>query len=171
MNCWQTDKVVGLTLLLALVQGQGFAQSPSFVAYTGKQEIEIRKGKEHLLKLSFVIGDEFYIQGNKLENEFFIPTELTVTPSEGIVIGDIQYPQATKYHYEEENMLLDIYTKTLVITVPIQVIDSESNPPEMKVQGSLYYQACSKVKCFYPRTLDFTVNIQVKPKRIASGKQ
>lgn len=170
MNCWQTGKVFGFILLLAVLQSQGFAQI-TFVEYTGKPEIEIRKGKEHLLKLSFVIGDEFYIQGHKLENEFFIPTDLTITPSEGIVVGAIQFPEATKYHYEEENMLLDIYTKTIVIKVPIRVIDSVANPTDLNVLGSLYYQACSKIKCYYPRTLDFTVNIKVKPKRLASGKQ
>jgi hypothetical protein len=162
MNCWQTNKLLLFVPLWMLVQHMGHAQT-HFVAYTGMREIEMRKGKEEMIRLSFAIHDDFYIQAHQLENEFFIPTDLRIIAPEGIAVGEIRYPAGIKYHYTEEDAMLDIYTNTIEINVPVRVTDSAAGTNDLKLQGSLYYQACSKVKCYFPRNLDFTIRISLKP--------
>lgn len=161
MNCWQTIKLLLFVPLGMLVQHAGQAQT-HFVAYTGKQEITIQKGAEEMINLSFAINDGYYIQAHQLENEFFIPTELKLIAPEGVEVGEIRYPAGIKYHSTEEDAMLDIYTNTIEINVPVRVTDSTASASDLKLQGSLYYQACSKSKCFYPRHLDFTVTIGLR---------
>lgn len=163
MNCWQANSVwMWGWLVWLLLQSRGNAQAQSFVAYTGKPVMELRKGREKLIKLVFTIEEGFYIQGNKLSNEQFIPTELKITAPEGIQVGDFRYPEAATLYYGEADVQLEVFQNTLGITVPIKITGTLMSPADVKLQGSLYYQACSKTKCYYPRELDFTVNLKVK---------
>jgi hypothetical protein len=165
MNCWQANKVLLLVATFLLALTQLLAQTKPIVEYAGKREIKVMAGKEETISLAFSIIDDFYIQGHELENEYFIPTVLNITPSEHIVVGKLQYPPAIKYSYTDD-AVLDIYKKEMVISLPIQVIDSLAGASDLYLTGSLYYQACSKVKCYYPRTLDFTVKIKTKTKQV-----
>lgn len=162
MRCWRTNKVLMAGLVLMCVPDFSYGQTQSFVSYTGEQAIELRKGKEEVVKLRFTIQDDFYIQGHNPANEYFIPTELTITASEGILVGDIHYPEPIKYYYADEAVELDIYKNTVVMIVPIQVSDTLVSTADLQVHGSLHYQACSKTKCYYPRNLTFMIRIQVK---------
>lgn len=161
MNCSQANKVPPLTIAFFLTLTQLLAQVNPIVEYVGKREINVKAGKEKKISLVFSIMDNFYIQGNELQNEYFIPTVLKILHSDKIVVGNLQYPPAVKYRYTDETAL-DIYKKKMVITIPIQVKDSLANTADLYLKGSLYYQACSNVKCYYPRTLDFMVKLKTK---------
>lgn len=166
MNCSQVNKIPLLTISFFLTLTQLLAQVNPIVEYVGKREINVKAGKEKKISLVFSIMNNFYIQGNKLQNEYFIPTVLKILQSEGIVVGNLQYPPAVKYRYTDDTVL-DIYKKKMVITLPLQVKDSLASTPDLYLTGSLYYQACSNVKCYYPRTLDFMVKIKIKTKHAA----
>jgi hypothetical protein len=171
MNYWKISNLLGLVTTIVVSISQIHAQSLSIVDYIGKSEITLIPGKEETVELSFRVQNNFYIQGNKLKNEYFIPTSLNLRTSDGIAIGDIRYPEAIQYPYIEGDAPLDIYVNEITITVPVSLIVSIRSTNELRLTGSLYYQACSMSKCYYPRDLPFEVQINVVKDKIAlSGR-
>jgi DsbC/DsbD-like thiol-disulfide interchange protein len=160
MNFWPNHKLSklwhGLLILFPLT---ATAQSHSVVEYAGKRQVIVKAGSEETLALTFTIKEGFYIQANKPDNDSFIPTQIHVQPSEGIIVGIIQYPKAALYRYDDEGTVLKIYRKEITIIIPIYVNKDINHVAEGQLSGFLYYQACSGSKCFYPRKLEFTLKV------------
>jgi hypothetical protein len=162
MNCWTINKLL-LHLLLMGVPIISRAQMPPIVEFTGQDEIEIRCGEEVEVSLSFLIPDDYYIQAHKLKNEYFLPTVLNLNQQEEIEVGEIRYPASIDYKYNDEEEPLEIFTKEIVFDIPMKVGKAYAGGADMTLTGSLYYQACSRSKCYYPRDLDFALKIKVIP--------
>jgi hypothetical protein len=161
MNCWTINKLL-LHLLLMGVPIISRAQMPPIVEFTGQDEIEIRCGEEGKVTLSFLISDDYYIQAHELKNEYFLPTVLNLNQLEGIEVGEIRYPAPIHYKYNDEDEPLEIFTNEVVFDIPLKVGMAYAGA-DLTLIGSLYYQACSKSKCYYPRDLDFALKIKVIP--------
>lgn len=160
MNCWTINKLF-LHLLLLGVPMISRAQMPPIVEYIGQEEIEIRSGEEGKVTLSFLVPEDYYIQAHELENEYFLPTVLNLNLPEGIEVGDIRYPASIHYQYSDEDEPLQIFTKEIVFDIPLKVGKAYVGDGDLTLSGSLYYQACSLSKCYYPRDLDFSLKVKV----------
>jgi hypothetical protein len=160
MSSWPNNNAT-LFGLAMLVQTFSFGQQ-GMVAYTGNREIVVEVVEEGManVKLTFMVIEGFYIQADKPENEAFIPTVLHVNASPGITPGEIQYPLPVTIRYGEGAEEINVYNGEVSIILPIKILDGASD--DLHIKGSLYYQACSKMKCYYPRTVDFAVTVKVR---------
>lgn len=162
MRCLRDNEIFLLVTLMWL-QTTAYSQTQAMVEYTGNDEIEVVAGSHQMIDLHFSILSDFYIQGPHPENEAFIPTALKITLPDDIIVGEIQYPSTTAHTYGE-GLVSDIYKEDIIITLPVSVSTNAASAGDLYINGNLYYQACSKMKCYYPRTLDFRVRLVVKGK-------
>lgn len=161
MNFFKINSYVHVCALYLLLITQVQAQTSSFVEFLGNTEVFIKPGGHKTVTLTFLINEKYHIQGAFIDNEYLIPTRLTFTSKEEIVIGSVQFPAPHKFWMASVDEPLEVFSNKLEIKVPLEVSKS-SKRGVYPMKGSLYYQACDSVKCYYPRNLDFEVKVLIQ---------
>lgn len=137
------------------------AQDPSFVELSGDKEFVFKGGEQKTITLTFMIKEKYHIQGALLDNEFLIPTRLIFKSESGITIDRALFPTPHKFWMTGVAEALDVFSNKLEVRVPIHA-EKLITKGKKAVKGSLYFQACDSVKCYYPRTLEFELEIMIK---------
>ena len=108
--------------------------------------------------LEFKIDEGKYIHSIQPIQEWCIPTSLTLNGVEGIQIGQVQFPETFQKQLSEDQGSLEVYHGNVSFRLPVKV-NAILNKESYKLSGNLYYQACSDVKCYFPRMLEFEVQL------------
>ncbi len=122
-----------------------------FVSFEGS-ELRPGSGDKAAAELIFVIRQGYHIQSDDPSNPAFIPTKLSWTMiPESVSIERVIFPAPEPFFIGTEKS--DVFSDTLRVIV-------EFTGPDKPVisEGELYYQACDKTKCFFPRKLPFSFN-------------
>jgi len=130
-------------------------QDKQFVEFKS-DEVKISTNKEYVtVTLPFEILESYHIQTEKIENNNFIPTEIHFENPEGFKILNYQFSKVNR-----ENLVLDeLKCEVLggILEVKVELIKKSSSSKALDLKGYLYYQACDDMRCFYPRSLNFSV--------------
>jgi hypothetical protein len=163
MSYWFVSKnFFFIIIIILLAEITVCAQTVSFVEYTGEKEFLIHTEKEELMELRFHIKDNYHIQSNQLNNEHLIPTVLNLTGPDNFVAGDALFPSSSKFLISGIDEPLDVFSNQLTVYIPVKITNFKTEDNHnLVINGSLYYQACDSLKCFYPRNLDFTLIIKI----------
>jgi len=100
------------------------------------------------------IIDGWHINSDQPLEDFLIPTEVDFEETDGVTFGRIQYmePELRKFSFSDTKM--SVYEgKIYVLTTMTILPDFEE--PEMKLSGSIYYQACNDESCLAPTKYRF----------------
>lgn len=108
------------------------------------------------ITLPFEILEGYHIQSEAESLDGSLPTEVTFQDNDLYEI--VSYTYSKKYN---EKVVLNQYTHNVLInefeiTVTLKLKSKASNP---KLNGQLFYQACTDRQCLFPRTLDFQISI------------
>ena len=119
--------------------------------------------------LRVMVHDNFHFQSNKPDDEFLIPTTLTLAPLEGFTVREIVYPEPVMFEapYSEDPM--PVFEHEFVIGVAIDV-GPDVVPGEYPVTSTLYYQACDDKVCLMPTSKHVASVLRVVPVSIEIAK-
>jgi len=129
------------------------------------QTIVVTRGSKAQLHIEMQVNKGFHINSNKPNNELLIPTVVRLSPPQGIMILNIQYPAGEQLSLPvmgEEK--LSVYSGNFAVNAEVRIPKSAAFGT-LRVHGEVKYQACNDRQCFPTKTtpLEFDVDV-VKPK-------
>jgi DsbC/DsbD-like thiol-disulfide interchange protein len=123
----------------------------------------VTAGKTDTLRLKVQVKEGFHIQGNILKDESLVPTTLTLSHPDGIETGAAVFPPAKEFLLQGTEDPLDVYDGSFEIVVPLKATPSLQKG-SYTLQAALRYQACDVRTCFFPKTKEFYIPLQVQKK-------
>lgn len=143
----------------ALAQGS----SPSVTVLPIGTIVSARGGKAPL-NIELRVNKGFHINSNKPNDELLLPTVVHLNPPEGIMIMNVQYPEAEQLALPfMGNDKLSVYSGLVTVRAEVRIPKSAALGT-LRVHGEVKYQACDNRQCFPPKStpLEFDVKV-VKP--------
>jgi thiol:disulfide interchange protein len=103
------------------------------------------------LKVS--VPEGLHTQSNKPRDPNLIPTELQVEAPDGVTVEEIAWPAATDLKQVGQDQPLAVFEREFLVGVRLRLASATAG--EVKVPGSLRYQACDANLCYAPATARF----------------
>lgn len=116
-----------------------------FLRFLSEESAWIEKGACQSLRLTFEIAEGYYIQSAQVLNENFIPTQLTLNADVSVSVQQILYP-ISSFILVGESEKVAVFKGKFEIWLELETKIRE-------LEATLFYQACNKQKCFFPRSL------------------
>jgi DsbC/DsbD-like thiol-disulfide interchange protein len=93
----------------------------------------------------------WHVQSNKPSAPNFIPTELKLTPTPGVKVTTIKYPEGKSDKVQGLAKPLSVYEENFQINV-LLALDARVKLP-LTIPATLSYQACQGANCYPPKRL------------------
>jgi hypothetical protein len=145
----------------SLVLAQG--SSPA-IAVAPIATVVVARGGKAPLNIELQVNKGFHVNSNKPNDELLMPTVVHLNPPEGIMIMNIQYPEAEQLALPfMGNDKLSVYSGHFAVTAEVRVPKTAALGT-LRVHGDVKFQACDNRQCFPPKTtpLEFDVKV-VRP--------
>lgn len=154
MNAWRV-----LLLTMAVVTADVAAKDP-IVTVRAPDSVAVQPGDTTTAVVSVVVADGFHIQANPAGGEFLIPLEIILFAPDSILSYWVRYPPPQHFRLEgaEEDLLT--YADSVAVEVFIAAPVSAA-PGELKLAGTVRYQACDNRRCFFPATVPIAFTARI----------
>jgi len=110
-----------------------------------------------------------HVQSNKPRDPSLIPTELRLTPPDGIKLEEIVFPPSAELKVAGLPEMLAVFEENFDIGVQLAV-GVDRAPGSVSVPARLRYQACNETMCFPPKTVSFEWTFSIVPPSAKSAK-
>ena len=147
-------------LFFQLLSGNAQTDADSIVRVLAPSVIT-RVGESKLIPVYISVKKGFHIQANKVTDEFIIPTTLEIDSNEVLSVGKQKYPAPKKIRLVGTTQYLPVYDGNFKIIVHCR-IGQKVPKGKYTLQATLHYQACDHKTCFFPKTVIFPIEVQVK---------
>jgi thiol:disulfide interchange protein DsbD len=160
--------VLGL-MMLSAVAWAAPTERRQIVTITGATvDRPLNAGAIANIEITAKVEGGWHIQSDQPLDEDFIPTRLTLSLPDGLVLKGIQYPQALKVKAQFSNQELSVFGGELVFTARVQAeANFHAGPQGFPLGVQLEYQPCNDVECLRPTTIN--TNLLVLPPRGGDG--
>jgi len=159
MNCLL---LINLLVVLGVKSAEGKAAMQSsetdFVKLIPDQCWYLTPEGNRTERISFIIKEGYHIQTNQPLDDNLIATELKVLSLDGFWFGESVFPDAVPFHLKNDPNAMLVFYGNMVVQIPVS-INNNVVTGNYKVKGTLKYQACDSVKCYYPRELNFEIPV------------
>ncbi len=115
---------------------------------------ELIKQESSSILVEINILEGWHINSDQPLEDFLIPTEIRFEESDGVTFGRIQYmePELRKFSFSDTKM--SVYEGKVYVLTTI-TISPDFEESELKLGGSIYYQACNDESCLAPTEYNF----------------
>ena len=138
------------------------------VAQSGDDLLKIRTpkviahvGQEVLIKTFVSVNNGYHIQAHEIVDEHIIPTTLEIAYDGNFVIKKQVFPPTKKFVLTGTDRSLEVFDGDFQILTSLSMSERIQKGVR-QLKGKLKYQACDSVRCLFPRTVEFLVNIDVQ---------
>jgi thiol:disulfide interchange protein DsbD len=166
VGVFKRDKMKNIVISILMIQilvGSIYA-GPGNTSLDEREEIvrarlifpteELSKQSSSSVLLEIDVLEDWHINSDKPLEEFLIPTKISFKESNGITFGRIQYMEPELRKFSFSNTKMSVYEgKVYVLTVI--TISPDFKGSEIKLRGSIYYQACNDESCLAPTEYSF----------------
>ncbi|TFH02004.1 MAG: thiol:disulfide interchange protein, partial [Calditrichales bacterium] len=106
------------------------------------------------LLVEITIAENWHVNSNTPLESYLIPTTIQFDPVEGIAFGEIRYlkPELKKFTFSDTR--LSVYEGKIYVLTTVKVSPGFSGT-EVKISGSVSYQACNDESCLAPTEYRF----------------
>ena len=142
----------------------------SILSATGQQKTEIVKltvpkirvdqGNSSTIEIGVEVKEGYHIQANQLDNEYLIPTALTIKADTNIIIGKQAFPQSKKFKLEGSADYWNVYDGSFDISLELKTTGIIQKG-KYNLTATFHYQACDSKSCLSPRTINFLIPIEI----------
>ena len=140
---------------------QLFSQSGNLVDTDGYASLTVfHPGSTGFIAVKAAIKDEWHINSDSPLDKYLIPTTLSVSAPEGIVVRGILYPVPEMLKLEISDGKMPLYHGTVNFGAIIECSE-EIEPGEYTIRAVLKYQGCNNVTCLEPATAIEEITIRV----------
>lgn len=164
------------TLLLAL--SLCFPLFAPGAPQAGQVPEEVLKAKLFVSRTSVLSGDilkiavqaslvkPWHIHAEKVNDEFLVPTSLTVETQEGLEVLETVYPKPRSGKFDYSETAIDVFEGEFWVGALLKF--APGSPPGLrKLKAKFRYQACDERGCLAPKTIELPAEVEV----VASGAQ
>lgn len=110
---------------------------------------KIRPGDSFKIGVIATLHDTWHMNSKKPNEDFLIPTSLSMDSTDGVSFGMIHYPQAESIKLDFSETPLSVYTGSVLFWLDAKAAPTIS-PGELRLSGTLKYQACNDMTCLLP---------------------
>lgn len=125
------------------------ARGREHVQYVSEGQQALPASRSAVLRLRFVVDENFHINSHRPKGDLLVPTELRLEPAAGVQAGTAAFPAGKPYRFaaapDEE---LDVYTGPFAVDLPVT---AAAGPHTLR--ATLRYQACDQAMCYPVRSL------------------
>jgi len=123
----------------------------------------VKAGAPAQLTLHVRLPKDIHVQSDKPRDPLLIPTVLTLDVPAGITVDSIDYPPASDLPQPGRKEPLAVFGSEFAITAKVSLAANLA-AGDVKVPGTLRYQACNDTVCFPPTRATTTWTLDVKAK-------
>lgn len=120
----------------------------------------VKPGQKAKLAVVLRVKKGWHVNANKPNEDFLIPTVVTLKPAPGITLGKPAYPKAKELKVAFSPESLAVYEGEVPVLLDIAVAKNVK-PGQVTLKGEVKYQPCDDTSCFAPATKPFTVTIRI----------
>jgi len=125
------------------------------------QQVTLAAGEAGEAVVKLDIKNGYHVNANPPSFPYLKATELEITPSDGISVQFMRYPdpQTKKFAFAEKP--LAVYEGETTLKASIKA-DKSAKPGTHNLSAKLSVQACDETVCYAPGTMDVTVPVNIK---------
>ncbi len=144
------------SLILCFVLSIVGNETEQFVEFKDA-EITVEKDNDYVtITLPFEVLETYHIQSNSEVSEELITTKITLKENNAYEIVSQEFSLKQDETISLNGAMHKVISNQFEVTIRLKLIKNASNT---KLEGELYYQACSESQCLFPRSLNFQISI------------
>jgi DsbC/DsbD-like thiol-disulfide interchange protein len=124
-------------------------------------ETSLARGESGDAIVQLNIDDGYHVNANPPTFTYLIPTQLEITPSNGVTVDFITYPDALTKKFSFAEKPLAVYEGATDLKVRFTAAKSAPAGTH-NLSARLRVQACDDQVCYAPGTMDLTLPVIVK---------
>jgi len=160
--------LVLLASSFALAQGQAQAlvppaspQKAPLVSVAPIGTLAVTRGATAPVEIAMQVNRGFHVNSHQPNDELLLPTVVHLDPPEGIVIMNIDYPEAEEISPAfAGNQKLSVYSGSFAVMAEVKATRMASVGTQ-RVHGEVRYQACDNRQCYPPKTTPLEFDVRV----------
>jgi hypothetical protein len=159
-----TIKVSGLLVFLCCIGAAVYARetdNPAIVIAGGIPSIEAKRGDSVSVTIPLKIAKGYHVNANPAATDFYIPIEITVRDTCGILFGKPEYPPSKKWRLKGTTDDLWVYDGAVALVIPAK-IRKDAAPGRYSIRGIVDFQACDEEACLMPDSRPITITIAIQ---------
>src|SRR6185369_10682773 len=125
------------------------------------QEATLTPGGSGETVVLIQISNGYHVNANPPSQPYLKPTQLELTPAEGISVGFIVYPDPLVKNFSFSQTPLKVYEGNTQLKVNLKA-DKKAAPGKHNLSAKLRVQACDDKVCYAPGALDLVVPVNIK---------
>jgi hypothetical protein len=125
------------------------------------QPVTLGAGESGDAVVALQIGNGYHVNANPPTFPYLKPTELVITPADGISVEFMRYPDALTKKFAFAEKPLAVYEGATTLTAKLKADKSAKSGPH-NLSAKLRVQACDEQVCYAPGELDVTVPVNIK---------
>jgi hypothetical protein len=128
------------------------------VRYLFPEQLTLPAGKLATVAMHFQVADGLHINSHTPNDDYLIPTVLTVPATSGVHLESADYPPGADITLPlDPKTKLSVYTGGFIIEAHILAAHGDH-----LVQARLRYQACNMSQCLPPKTITAAIDVIAK---------
>ena len=120
--------------------------------------MEGQVGQDLLIKTVVSVKNGYHIQAHEVADELIMPTTLEIAGDKNFVVKKQIFPPTKKFQLTGTDQQLDVYDGEFEIETYVRMPERVQKGV-VQLKGKLKYQACDSVRCLFPRTVEFLVDV------------
>lgn len=125
------------------------------------EEVTLAAGDSGEATVKLHITNGYHVNANPPTFPYLKPTELEITPAEGIAVEFMTYPDPLTKKFAFSEQPLAVYEGETIVKARLKA-DKTAKPGKHNLSAKLRVQACDDKVCYAPGTLDVIVPVNVK---------
>lgn len=121
---------------------------------------KIQSAENLYLILKVKIENEWHINSNKPNEDYLIPTEVSISSKDGFLISEKKFPKGKNLNFDFSDLPVSVYEGEFAIPLIVRLPDNlkEGN---YNFEVTLSYQACNNQTCLPPNSKKIPVEVVV----------
>lgn len=124
-------------------------------------ETNITRGESGEAVVRLTIDHGYHVNANPPSFAYLIPTQLELTPADGISVESISYPNALTRKFSFSEQPLAVYEGEADVKVRLNA-GKAATAGVHNLSAKLRVQACDDEVCYAPGSIDLTLPVSIK---------
>jgi hypothetical protein len=157
-------RFLSLACIIASTSALVFAQGSSAIQRVTADPLStvmVHKGSSRPVQFTFHVKPGYHINSNKPSTPELIPTVLSFSLPEDLVIGRMKYPAGAMISFPfDPSQKLSVYSGDFVVK-GLLIAQPKATAGPYTVHAELRYQACDNNACYPPKKLPLVFNVNI----------
>lgn len=135
--------------------------APSMAVSAHAAEVSVPRGGTAEATVQVVVASGYHVNANPPSFPYLRPTELRITPADGIRTGAPIYPAAESKKFAFAERPIAVYEGTATIRLPVRA-SADAPTGAHRLNATVQVQPCNDQACFPTRILETTLPVLVQ---------